>query len=153
MPDEAIKPEIVAQPEKSTPKESVTRPTKLIRIASMTRAMLEEVRQAGADERGRARMAEVHGQSVEELRGVLSDELLDEFDQVMVPLEGDSSTEAEIRLAQAQLIGWLEGLFHGIQASLFSQQVEAQSQLAEMQNRALKPAQKGSPDEGSGLYL
>ena len=99
--------------------------------------MLDEVRKAPLDERGRARLAEVHVQSLEELREVLSEELLEEFDQVMVPLQAQETTEAEIRIAQAQLIGWLEGLFHGIQATLFSQQVAAQSQLAEMQRRAL----------------
>lgn len=134
--------------------QAVSHPTKLIRIASMTRAMLDEVRQAPIDERGRARLAEVHRQSVDELRGVLSDELLAEFDQIMVPLEGEESTDAEIRIAQAQLIGWLEGLFHGIQASLFSQQVAAQNQLAEMQRRSLGRGQTPKrPDEGSGLYL
>lgn len=148
MTDESITPEVVEEAEG----ESISSPTKLIRIASMTRAMLNEVREAPIDERGRARMADVHRQSVEELRGVLSEELLDEFDQLMMPVENDTVTDAEIRVAQAQLIGWLEGLFHGIQATLFSQQVAAQNQLAEMQRRALKPPQKPS-DDGGGLYL
>ncbi len=128
-------------------------PTKLIRIASMTRAMLEEVRQSPLDESGRTRLAEVHGKSLDELRQVLSPELLDEFDEVMVPLSEDAEVSGdELRIAQAQLIGWLEGLFHGIQASLWSQQMAAQSQLAEMQKRAALP--KGAaPDESSGLYL
>jgi hypothetical protein len=154
--EEALKAEIVDAgppvPEEGE-REAVSHPTKLIRIASMTRAMLEEVRQAPLDEKGRARLAEVHAQSLEELRGVLSEDLLEEFDQVMVPIEGSGATEAEIRIAQAQLIGWLEGLFHGIQATLFSQQVAAQSQLAEMQRRALGRAQEPKPDDGSGMYL
>lgn len=130
----------------------VREPSKLIRIASMTRAMLDEVRQAPIDEKGRARIAEVHRQSLDELRDVLSENLLEEFDQVMLPLASDDASEAEIRVAQAQLIGWLEGLFHGIQATLFSQQVAAQSQLAEMQRRAL---QRGGPQrpEPPGTYL
>ncbi|MFP3914373.1 MAG: proteasome activator [Actinomycetota bacterium] len=156
MSDEPVRPEIVAAVEEGGDDEpegeSVSHPTKLIRIASMTRAMLDEARQAPIDDKGRQRLAEVHRQSLEEMRGVLSEELLEEFDQVMVPLHADNSTEAEIRLAQAQLIGWLEGLFHGIQASLFSQQVAAQSQLAEMQRRALQRP-KPEQQEGSGLYL
>lgn len=156
MNEEALKPDAVEVDSPSDEShgsagEAVTQPTKLIRIASMTRAMLDEVRQAPIDERGRARLAEVHRQSVEELRGVLSEDLLDEFDQIMVPLGTDDSTDAEIRIAQAQLIGWLEGLFHGIQASLFSQQVAAQNQLAEMQKRALTRPKE--PSDGSGLYL
>jgi hypothetical protein len=131
----------------------VSEPTKLIRMASMTRAMLDEVRQAPLDEGGKNRLAEVHARSVEEMRGVLSPDLLEEFDGVMIPLRDDTEvTEAELRVAQAQLIGWLEGLFHGIQASLWSQQMAAQSQLAEMQKRALKAP--GKDDEtSSGLYL
>ena len=162
MTNQPIKPDAVessddGEEEPQGPSESVSSPTKLIRIASMTRAMLDEVRQAPIDERGRARLAEVHRQSIEELREVLSDSLLEEFDQIMVPLTEDQSTDAEIRIAQAQLIGWLEGLFHGIQASLFSQQAAAQSQLAEMQRRALgrgdQQQPRGDGDEGSGLYL
>lgn len=156
MNEEAVKPEVVAieeGEEGEDQSESISHPTKLIRIASMTRAMLDEVRQAPIDERGRVRLAEVHRQSLDELREILSEELLDEFDQIMVPLEGDESSEAEIRIAQAQLIGWLEGLFHGIQASLFSQQVAAQSQLAEMQRRKLQPPGPQQRQEGSGLYL
>ncbi|HEX2154826.1 MAG TPA: proteasome activator [Acidimicrobiia bacterium] len=155
MNDEAIKPEVVADDEETqSVSEAISQPTKLIRIASMTRAMLDEVRQAPIDEKGRARLIEVHGQSLEEMREVLSDDLLEEFNQVMVPLQDTDASEAEIRIAQAQLIGWLEGLFHGIQASLFSQQVAAQNQLAQMQRRALGRPQDGQqPQERSGLYL
>lgn len=158
MNDEAVKAEVIddaaAEAEEQTERELISHPTKLIRIASMTRAMLEEVRQAPLDERGRTRLAEVHAQSLGELREVLSEDLLQEFNQVMVPLESEHATEAEIRIAQAQLIGWLEGLFHGIQATLFSQQVAAQNQLAEMQRRALGRSQEQKqPDGGSGLYL
>ena len=103
-------------------------------------------------------MAEVHARSVEELRDVLSDELQDEFSEIMIPLNDEGASEAELRVAQAQLIGWLEGVFHGIQASLWSQQMTAQTQLAEMQKKALgapRPAQQGKqePDSSSGLYL
>lgn len=156
--EEPIKPKVVTDPPVVEPKDKpddespVSEPTKLIRIATMTRAMLDEVRQAPLDEGGRARLAEVHSRSVAELRDGLSTELLEEFDEIMIPLEVEGVTEAELRIAQAQLIGWLEGLFHGIQASLWSQQMAAQSQLAEMQRRALN-APKTEQGDRSGLYL
>lgn len=130
----------------------VSHPTKIIRIASMTRAMLEEARQAPLDEGGRDRLAHVHARSLDELREVLSPELQEEFNEIMIPLNKTEVSEAELRVAQAQLIGWLEGLFHGIQASLWSQQMAAQTQLAEMQKRALAAPQKKQEDP-SGLYL
>lgn len=158
MSDETLKPDAVdAEPvpedEESTP--DVSEPTKLIRIASMTKAMLEEARQAPLDDGGRQRLVRVHEQSIEELKTVLSPELEDEFTGIMLPLNDEGASEAEVRVAQAQLIGWLEGLFHGIQASLWSQQVTAQNQLAEMQRRALTAPQDrgGDRDESSGLYL
>jgi hypothetical protein len=157
--EEAVKPEVVAEvpeaelPEEERPEPPVSEPTKLIRIASMTRAMLDEVRQAPLDDGGRRRLADVHARSLEELRGILSAELLEEFNEIMVPLE-EGVSEAGLRVAQAQLIGWLEGLFHGIQASLWSQQMAAQSQLAEMQKRALGPSRPPVPGEDqTGLYL
>jgi hypothetical protein len=128
-------------------------PSKLIRIASMTRAMLEEVRHAPLDEQGRQRLAAVHGATLEELREMLPDHLLEEFNEIMVPLDQSVPSEAELRIAQAQLIGWLEGLFHGIQASLFSQQMAAQAQLQEMQKRALTRGEGSQQPDGSGLYL
>lgn len=157
--EETIKPDAVEQaagrPQAEEEDEAappVSQPTKLIRIASMTRAMLDEVRAAPIDEGGRKRLAAVHAKSLDELREVLSPELLEEFNEIMVPLRSEETSEAEIRIAQAQLIGWLEGLFHGIQASLWSQQMAAQTQLAEMQKRALTPSGKREEDP-SGLYL
>jgi hypothetical protein len=154
--DEAVKPDAV-EPEPVTggeaqPKE-VTQPTKLIRIASMTRAMLDEARQAPLDEGGRKRMATVHARSVDELREILSPELQEEFGEIMIPLNDEGASEAELRVAQAQLIGWLEGLFHGIQASVWSQQMAAQTQLAEMQRRAIGAPRRPDGDDASGLYL
>jgi hypothetical protein len=154
--EDTVKPDVVEAEvpdtdENTTP--AVSEPTKLIRIASMTRAMLDEARQAPLDDGGRKRMAKVHEQSVEELRDILSPDLQEEFGEIMIPLSNEDATESELRVAQAQLIGWLEGLFHGIQASLWSQQMAAQSQLAEMQKRALSPPQKKEQDESSGLYL
>ncbi len=153
--EEAVKPDAVEEAKGDEEREpAVSEPTKLIRIASMTRAMLDEVRQAPLDEGGRKRLADVHARSLDELREILSSDLLEEFDEIMVPLNDAGVTEAELRIAQAQLIGWLEGLFHGIQASLWSQQMAAQSQLAEMQKRALVPPTSSKPGEDqTGLYL
>ena len=153
--EESLKPDAVESAEASEDESpAVTSPTKLIRIASMTRAMLDEVRQAPLDEGGRQRLAEVHSRSVHELKEVLSPELQEEFDEIMIPLNKADASESELRVAQAQLIGWLEGLFHGIQASLWSQQMMAQTQLQEMQKRALtSPQDKGKDNDSSGLYL
>ena len=133
--------------------EQVTQPTKLIRIASMVRSMLDEVRRAPLDDAGRRRLREIHEKSLSELESVLSPDLQAELAEVVLPLEQDTPTESELRLAQAQLVGWLEGLFHGIQATLFTQQAVAQSQLEEMRRRrALELAQPGGPNPPSG-YL
>jgi hypothetical protein len=130
----------------------VTEPSKLIRIASMTRAMLEEVRASGLDDLGRQRLLAIYRKSIEELRDVLSDDLKEELDTIFVPLKRETPSESELRVAQAQLVGWLEGLFHGIQASLWSQQMSAQAQLEQMRRRrALEPS--GGDDESPGLYL
>ncbi|HEU4320356.1 MAG TPA: proteasome activator [Acidimicrobiia bacterium] len=150
--EEALKPDAV-ETDAETEVTDVSEPTKLIRIASMTRAMLDEARQAPLDEGGRKRMAEVHSRSVGELRDVLSPDLQEEFSEIMIPLNSEGASEAELRVAQAQLIGWLEGLFHGIQASLWSQQMTAQTQLAEMQRRALDAPRKPDSEDRSGLYL
>ena len=126
--------------------EQVTQPTKLIRIASMVRTMLDEVRRAPLDDAGRRRLREIHEKSLQELEGVLSPDLRTELEEVVLPFTSDTPTESELRLAQAQLVGWLEGLFHGIQATLFTQQSMAQGQLEEMRRRrALEAAQGGLP--------
>jgi hypothetical protein len=152
---EPMRPDQVEPPAPESEDEPVVlQPTKLIRIASMTRAMLEEARQAPVDEAGRAQLRTIHQRSLEELREVLASDLLDEFNEIILPLAGDEiPSESVLRIAQAQLIGWLEGLFHGIQASLFSQQMAAQAQLAEMQRRQqLGTGKEGSADS-TGLYL
>jgi hypothetical protein len=135
--------------------EQVTSPTKLIRIATMVRTMLDEVRRAPLDDAGRRRLREIHEKSLTELQGVLSPELQKELNEVILPLPSEAPTESELRLAQAQLVGWLEGLFHGIQATLFTQQAAAQGQLDEMRRRrALDAAQGfGSPETPGSGYL
>jgi hypothetical protein len=115
--------------------EQITSPTKLIRIASMVRTMLDEVRRAPLDDAGRRRLREIHERSLAELEDVLSPDLREELNEVVLPFTSDAPTESELRLAQAQLVGWLEGLFHGIQATLFTQQAMAQNQLEEMRRR------------------
>jgi hypothetical protein len=131
--------------------EQISSPTKLIRIASMVRNMLDEVRRAPLDDAGRRRLREIHEKSLEELEGVLSPDLRRELTEVVLPFTSDAPSESELRLAQAQLVGWLEGLFHGIQATLFTQQASAQSQLDQMRRRALDQG-PGAPTGPSG-YL
>jgi len=116
----------------------------------MTRAMLDEVRQAPLDEAGRERLLSVYERSLDELRDVVSDDLREELDSVFVPMGDQAPSEAELRVAQAQLVGWLEGLFHGIQVSLISQQMAASAQLDHMRKRPAIAAGQGT--EG-GLYL
>src|SRR5205085_2385209 len=106
--------------------ETITEPAKLLRIASMVRELLEETRAASIDEPGRRRLAEIYDRSVGELRDVLSDDLKEELASLAPAMDG-VPTESEIRVAQAQLVGWLEGLFHGIQAAMFAQQAAARA--------------------------
>lgn len=161
-----VRPEVVDAPPGATPDgaaadgadveptEHVSQPTKLIRIASMVRTMLDEVRRAPLDEEGRRSLRTIHERSMIELKSVLSADLREELEDVALPLTGDAPSESQLRLAQAQLVGWLEGLFHGIQASLFTQQAAAQQQLDQVRNqRAIEmgapPSEGGSP----GAYL
>ncbi len=149
-----VTPEVIvsdaAADENERARPAVSEPSKLIRIASMTRAMLEEVREAPLDDAGRVRLLSIYERSLDELKDVLSDDLVEELDAVFVPMNDESPSEAELRVAQAQLVGWLEGLFHGIQASLISQQMAASAQLEHMRQR---PAIEGGKESGAGLYL
>ena len=167
MTPEPLKPEIVDdevenQDEQKAISEEVTQPTKLIRIASMVRAMLEEVRRAPLDEAGRKHLADIQERAVTELTEILSPELQEELKAVMIPFTNDAApSDSELRIAQAQLVGWLEGLFHGIQATLFTQQRAAQSQMEEVRRRMLgaggpnSETSTDSPDSnpGTGAYL
>jgi len=120
----------------------------------MVRQLLEEVRLAPLDEAGRVRLREIYELSVKELAEGLSPELRDELAQFAVPFDADAPSEAELRIAQAQLVGWLEGLFHGIQATLFAQQMAARAQLEELQRRGLPPgAQPPGGSDRPGTYL
>jgi hypothetical protein len=143
--------EVVGQPPQ--PQEAITQPAKLLRIASMVRELLDETRQASLDEPGRIRLRQVYERSVGELEEVLSPDLKEELESLAPPMQG-VPTESEIRVAQAQLVGWLEGLFHGIQAALFAQQAAARAQFEELRRRGL-PAGQGQPEQSKtpGQYL
>jgi hypothetical protein len=116
----------------------VEQPAKVMRIGSMIRQLLEEVKSAPLDEASRARLAVILETSIKELKTGLAPELDEELDRLIAPFEGGTPTEAELRIAQAQLVGWLEGLFHGIQTAIYAQQMAARAQLEQMR-RALPP--------------
>jgi hypothetical protein len=117
----------------------VEQPAKVMRIGTMIKQLLEEVRAAPLDEAGRQRLREIHEASIKELEDGLAPELRDELERLTLPFGGSVPSEAELRIAQAQLVGWLEGLFHGIQTALFAQQMAARAQLEQMRGRALPP--------------
>ncbi len=118
----------------------VEQPAKVMRIGSMIKQLLEEVRAAPLDEAGRQRLSEIHRRSIEELEDGLAPELRDELERLTLPFDsGRIPTEPELRVAQAQLVGWLEGLFHGIQAALVAQQMAARLQLEQMRGRPALP--------------
>ena len=141
--------------------ESISEPAKVMRIGAMIKQLLEEVRQAPLDEAGRERLAQVYDTSIRELSAALSPDLREELDRLTDPFEqGDIPTEAELRIAQAQLVGWLEGLFHGIQTALFAQQMSAKAAYEEMRRRAITgsapgPGEAQQPGGGreGGPYL
>ena len=147
-----------------SPAELVEQPAKVMRIGSMVKQLLEEVRAAPLDDAARTRLREIHESSVAELSEGLAPELREELDRLTLPFgEGTVPSDAELRIAQAQLVGWLEGLFHGIQTALFAQQMAARVQLEQMRGGqpALPPGTlpPGFPAAGStgaagtGQYL
>jgi Protein of unknown function (DUF2587) len=128
----------------------VEQPAKVMRIGTMIKQLLEEVRAAPLDEASRNRLREIHATSIRELEEGLAPELREELDRLTLP------SDAELRIAQAQLVGWLEGLFHGIQTALFAQQMAARAQLEQMRQGALPPGISRSghgPGSGTGQYL
>jgi hypothetical protein len=138
----------------------VEQPAKVMRIGTMIKQLLEEVRQAPLDEASRTRLREIHQSSIKELEEGLAPELREELDRLTLPFTDDSvPSDAELRVAQAQLVGWLEGLFAGIQTALFAQQMSARVQLEQMRRGALPPGlgeaaqQEGSHVRGTGQYL
>src|SRR3954454_16516547 len=131
--------------------ESIEQPAKVLRIGSMIKQLLDEVRQAPLDDASRSRLREIYETSIAELAEGLSPDLRDELAKLVPPFAGEGTpSDAELRIAQAQLVGWLEGLFHGIQATLFAQQMAARAQLDQMRQRSL-PSGDGGPRPGTYL--
>ncbi|MFC5823375.1 bacterial proteasome activator family protein [Nonomuraea insulae] len=158
-----VGPDFQGQGDKGEDDRSVTnlveQPAKVMRIGSMIRQLLEEVRAAPLDEASRKRLKEIHESSIKELEDGLAPELVDELERLSLPFTDENGTppsEAELRIAHAQLVGWLEGLFHGIQTTLFAQQMAARAQLEQMR-RALPGVPpdetQGRPHGGTGPYL
>lgn len=136
----------VAGGDAPNPAEQVERPDKVMRIGSMVKQLLEEVRSAPLDDRGRARLAEVHQRALVELEDGLAPDLVEELRRISPPLTAEETpSDAELRIAHAQLVGWLEGLFHGIQTAVFAQQMAARAQLEQQARRALPGGQGGAP--------
>lgn len=153
----------VAPVEKPSPAELVEQPAKVMRIGSMIKQLLDEVKEAPLDEAARARLRHIHQRSIKELEDGLAPELIEELERLSLPFTNDAvPSDAELRIAQAQLVGWLEGLFHGIQTALFAQQVAARAAFDEMRRRALEASHSehephgkapADPRKSSGPYL
>lgn len=145
-----------AQGEAEAPdgRDQIAQPAKVMRIGSMVRQLLEEVRHAGLDEPSRERLREIFETSVTELSEVLSPDLREEMKRLSLPFDEKVPSESELRVAHAQLVGWLEGLFHGIQAMLFAQQVESRARFEQMRRGlpAGEETQEGA-QQGPGTYL
>jgi hypothetical protein len=157
LPDESapVAPDEIlsrADAEPPVPTESVSEPAKVMRIGSMVKTLLDEVRQAPLDEKSRTRLREIYEQSIRDLSDGLSPDLVAELDRMALPFDEAAPSESELRIAQAQLVGWLEGLFHGIQAALMSQQMAARAQLEELRQRGLPQAGESSGSR-PGAYL
>lgn len=156
-----VDPELMAAGQDDADDRSITdlveQPAKVMRIGTMIKQLLEEVRAAPLDEASRNRLREIHATSIRELEEGLAPELREELDRLTLPFtEGSVPSDAELRIAQAQLVGWLEGLFHGIQTALFAQQMAARSQLEQMRGqRGLPPGvgRPGGSGSGTGQYL
>ncbi|WP_433465665.1 bacterial proteasome activator family protein [Spirillospora sp. CA-142024] len=135
----------------------VEQPAKVMRIGGMIRQLLEEVKAAPLDEASRARLREIHKSSIKELEDGLAPELVEELERLSLPFtEGVVPSESELRIAQAQLVGWLEGLFHGIQTTLFAQQMAARAQLEQMRRAlpaGMMPEEEQPGHRSSGPYL
>ena len=129
----------------------VEEPAKVMRIGTMIKQLLEEVRAAPLDDASRNRLRDIHASSIRELEQGLAPELREELERITLPFtEGETPSDAELRIAQAQLVGWLEGVFHGIQTALFAQQMAARAQLEEMRRRALPGGPSAGPQQPNG---
>jgi hypothetical protein len=153
--------EVETESESRSVTDMVEQPAKVMRIGNMIRQLLDEVKSAPLDEASRQRLRSIHSASISELKEGLAPELVEELERITLPFGDEATpTDAELRIAQAQLVGWLEGLFHGIQTALFAQQMAARAQLEQMR-RALPagpvpstPAEQApNRDRSSGMYL
>lgn len=151
MSDETVPPDEVLIPSIEASSDAVIEPGKVMRIGSMIKTLLEEARSATLDQSGRERLAEIYERSIVELAGALSPDLQEELRMLTLPFDGDAPSESELRIAHAQLVGWLEGLFHGIQATLFAQQMAARQQFDQMR-RIAQPSAEGN-EARPGTYL
>jgi hypothetical protein len=158
-PPELLRPELVSPDgvgadgtgEEEPTSEFVSEPAKVMRVGSMIKQLLEEVRTTQLDEPGRERLKAIYQTSISELGSALSPDLREELDRLALPFDDESvPSDVELRLAQAQLVGWLEGLFHGIQATLFAQQMAARQQLENMRHQL---PQGASQEPRPGTYL
>jgi hypothetical protein len=165
VPADAAGAEPPQEPEEAEGGQSITdlveQPAKVMRIGSMIRQLLEEVKAAPLDEASRQRLADIHAASIKELEQGLAPELVDELERLSLPFSDETPSDSELRIAQAQLVGWLEGLFHGIQTVIYAQQMAARAQLEQMR-RALpggmphpegQPPQPPGTPQGGGMYL
>ena len=134
-PDDVLVPAVVQDQHDQEPRESVESPGKVMRIGSMIKQLLEEVRQTELDEPSRERLREIYATSISELSESLSPDLQEELGRLALPFDAGTPSGPELRIAKAQLVGWLEGLFHGIQATLFAQQMAARQQLEQMRGQ------------------
>ena len=133
------------------PTDLIEQPAKVLRIGSMVKQLLDEVKSAPLDEASRRRLRDIHRQSIKELESGLAPELVEELERLSLPfLDNEIPSEAELRISQAQLVGWLEGLFHGIQTALFAQQMAARAKFEEMKRQSIT---MGESDKSSGPYL
>ncbi len=137
--------------DKQGPQEFIEEPAKVMRVGAMLRQLLEELREAKLDESSRDRLRDIYETSIRELGSALSTDLRDELDRITLPFNDDEiPSESELRVAEAQLVGWLEGLIQGIQATLFAQQMAAQQQLANMRGQLPPGVQRGGPPPQHG---
>lgn len=154
--------EVVAQAQEDAADEDTTphvtelveQPAKVMRIGSMIRQLLEEVKAAPLDEASRARLRDIHQASIKELESGLAPELIEELERIALPFTDDATpSEGELRIAQAQLVGWLEGLFHGIQTAIYAQQMASRAQLEQMRRAlpGMAPGGQGGPAGPDGL--
>jgi hypothetical protein len=142
-----------ADPPRDQEREFVSEPAKVMRVGSMIKQLLDEVRSASLDEASRERLKAIYDRSITELGSALSPDLREELGRLALPFgDGSTPSEVELRVAQAQLVGWLEGLFHGIQATLFAQQMAARQQLENMRAQLTQGGPR-PPEERPGTYL